>query len=514
MTDIPELAGTVFTDFGPGDDRVRDIAVQPWDNKIVVVGESDGDFAVSRYHADGSLDASFGLGGKVKTDFDGQRDRANAVAIAPDGTITVVGTVKEDGNTDMGIARYLSNGGPDFSFSGDGRRTVGFGHDDEAYAVALQPDGKIVVAGAADARDGLLLGRTIEDMDYALVRLNPDGSLDHTFAGDGKLRKESPILSRFVAVTILDDGRIIAGGNRQIYRFHADGTPDASLDGDGKLAVTRGELIDLVAHGDGRFAYIMGEKSSHFLGGLDASGSYVFTATIPFESRALALQSDGNFVIAAATGSEAVPGDFALMRYTPTGAMDSGFGEGSGLTIHGIFLGSLEEPYNDEPSSIAIAPNGKIVVAGHTDRGSFSAYAIARYRPWGALDADCAEQPTPLVLSALAETFFRRGDVDGDGSLSINDAIHFLKWILLGSKSIACDDAADTNDDGNLTLDDAIYSLSFNFLGTAPPPVPFTACGLDITPDELGCQDQEICSPPDLSTGALDQPPIVAIDAF
>jgi uncharacterized delta-60 repeat protein len=203
--------------------------VQPGNNKIVVVGESDDDFAVTRYNEDGSLDMGFGIGGKVTTDFDGQRDIPNAVAIQADGKIVVVGTVKEDTNTDMGIARYLTNGALDLSFSGDGRKTIGFGHDDEAYAVALQSDGKIVVAGTADEREGILTQRFYPDFDYALVRLNSNGELDKSFSGNGLLRKETESFSELYAVAILDDGGILVGGNRHIYRFHADGTDDTSF---------------------------------------------------------------------------------------------------------------------------------------------------------------------------------------------------------------------------------------------------------------------------------------------
>jgi hypothetical protein len=182
------------------------------------------------------------------------------------------------------------------------------------------------------------------------------------------------------------------------------------------------------------------------------------------------------------------------------------------LVTNGIVFGSVEDGYNDEPASIALAPNGKIVVAGETERGSFSDFAIARYHPWGALDADCEDDPTLLVVTtapAPPEEDFSRGDVDGDGNLTMNDAIHFLKWNFFGNEDLACLDAADSNDDGDLTLDDAVFSLSFSFLGTAAPPAPFSSCGADPTPGLLGCQNYDACMDPNLLTFEFEGPPSI-----
>jgi hypothetical protein len=117
----------------------------------------------------------------------------------------------------------------------------------------------------------------------------------------------------------------------------------------------------------------------------------------------------------------------------------------------------------------------------------------------GALDIDCSDEPATPIFFLPTAPGFSRGDVDGDGNLTMNDAIHVLKWNLLGSEDLVCLDAADADDDGDLTLGDASYSLSFNFLGTAAPPAPFTSCDADVTPDVLGCQEYEACADPSVT---------------
>src|SRR5205823_5199649 len=139
------------------------------------------DFAVARYNADGSLDTTFGSGGTVTTNFGpgATYDDADGVAIQSDGKIVVAGTCNRGGSDNVfAVARYNADGSLDSTFGSGGTVTTDFGlggSDDSAYAVALQPDGKIVAAGAT------YLGGVPGD--FALARYNPDGTLDSTFGG-------------------------------------------------------------------------------------------------------------------------------------------------------------------------------------------------------------------------------------------------------------------------------------------------------------------------------------------
>mgnify|MGYP002399254669 CR=1 FL=1 len=127
-------AGKVITALGSGDARPWDLALQP-DGKIVVVGESTNgsntDFTVVRYNSDGSLDTSFSGDGKVFTDIGGCNDSASAVAIQSDGKIVVAGIASSASDYDFVVVRYLSNGKQDTTFNGTGAATSDFAGDDD-----------------------------------------------------------------------------------------------------------------------------------------------------------------------------------------------------------------------------------------------------------------------------------------------------------------------------------------------------------------------------------------------
>ena len=159
------------------------MALQP-DGKIVVAGHeyrylktTGSDFVVARYNPDGSRDDTFSGDGLVTMDFGGHDDEAKAIVVQPDDKIVVAGySVELDADDvpsrDFALARYNPDGTLDATFSGDGKRTTNFA-DDTAHDIALQPDGKIVVGGSASG-------------DFALVRYDQDGHLDPTFSGDGR----------------------------------------------------------------------------------------------------------------------------------------------------------------------------------------------------------------------------------------------------------------------------------------------------------------------------------------
>src|SRR5260221_460199 len=136
----------------PGHPTVRprmggtSVAVQA-DGTIVVAGWSDShptNFMLARLSASGALDPSFSGDGYVFTDFAGDADQADAVLIQPDGKIVAAGRAKVGGDYDFAVARYNPDGSLDTTFSGDGKATVGFGGDDAAMDIARQSDGKLV----------------------------------------------------------------------------------------------------------------------------------------------------------------------------------------------------------------------------------------------------------------------------------------------------------------------------------------------------------------------------------
>src|SRR5919106_930041 len=207
----------------------------------------------------GDLDPTFDGDGKVTTDFAGGGDQAQAVAIQGDGKIVAAGIDRNlSGVGDLALARYNPDGSLDTTFDTDGLVTTDFiGQTDQAYAVAIQGDGKIVAAGRA------FLGSTREE--FALARYNPDGSLDTTFDGDGKVTTDFAAFNDNArAVVIQGDGRIVAAGfavvsgtnDFALARYNTDGSLDSTFDGDGKVTTDFAAASD-IAHsvatqGDGR----------------------------------------------------------------------------------------------------------------------------------------------------------------------------------------------------------------------------------------------------------------------
>jgi uncharacterized delta-60 repeat protein len=238
------LHGLVTTSFGGSHDYGRGVAIQT-DGKTVVAGESYGpgdyDFAVARYNPDGSLDTAFSGDGKLTTDFGSPYDYAFGVAIQADGKIVVAG----HSNGDFAVARYNADGSLDTSLDGDGKLTTDFGStSDGAYSVAIQADGKIVVAGSSynsGSKD-----------DFAVARYNTDGSLDTLFDGDGKLTTGFVSFSedRADCVAIQADGKIVVAGHSRngasgprdfaVARYNTNGSLDTSFDSDGKLTTNFG----------------------------------------------------------------------------------------------------------------------------------------------------------------------------------------------------------------------------------------------------------------------------------
>ena len=184
--------GMVMTDLGKSTDLAEAVAIQA-DGKLVVVGTtyknndfSTEDFVVTRYNTDGTLDISFGNGGKVRTYFPGLAAVPSSVVIQPDGKIVVAGGAFPlfTFPGDFEVVRYNTNGSLDTSFGDGGIVTTIFPAGSYAFDVALQSDGKIIAAGThfVDFDPG-----ESSDTDFALARYNPDGTPDATFGVGGQV---------------------------------------------------------------------------------------------------------------------------------------------------------------------------------------------------------------------------------------------------------------------------------------------------------------------------------------
>ncbi len=202
--------GIVTTDFAGGTDEPAAVFVQG-NGKILVSGQADVGsqirVALARYTAAGILDDTFGGGdGKVTTHADDLAD-GRALAVMPNGKIVVAGLSGVEGDVDMLVLRYLPGGTLDPSFSGDGKLLIQFGGDSSSVSsVALQPDGKIVVGG------GVFLSGS--NTNWAFARVMPNGTLDHGFSADGRQTLNFGTSNDFlVSVVVQASGKIVAGGN-------------------------------------------------------------------------------------------------------------------------------------------------------------------------------------------------------------------------------------------------------------------------------------------------------------
>ncbi|MGW1770227.1 calcium-binding protein [Streptomyces sp. NPDC002104] len=269
-------AGLVRVDAFGSASGAADLAVQP-DGKILAVGLSGGaGFALARLNPNGGPDPSFGGDGTVVAGFapafpGDAGGQATGLALQPDGRFVAVGHV---GSTafDFGVARYLSNGSLDPSFSGDGMATADFGGTDFGRAVAVRSDGAVVAAGSTGTG-------------FALARFTAGGSPDPAFGTGGKVTTVWP-LSTAVAydMALQQDGRILVGGT-------AD-DPDSQEASDFALAryLPNGSLDTGFGGGDGR----------------------VYTGMLGGEEiRGLLVQPDGKTVAAGLAGL----GAFGIARY-------------------------------------------------------------------------------------------------------------------------------------------------------------------------------------------------------
>jgi uncharacterized delta-60 repeat protein len=324
--------GEVLTDFGTRIDAAFDVAVQP-DGKIVAVGNSASDFAVARYNADGSLDASFGRGGLVVTDF-GSSEQATGVALQPDGKLVVVGF---DGS-DFVVLRYNADGSLDSTFGSGGRVATDLGGSagDGAFDVAVGPGGTITVGGGT--------GFFPSTGDFALARYNADGSLDTSFGTGGKVTTDFGGADRAFAIGVAADGVVTAAGGTTtgtgtgdfaLARYRPDGTLDSSFGAGGKVTT----------------AFAAGNDDTAF---------------------GLILAPDGSATAVGGSGSFATGSTFALAQFTSAGALDSAFGSGGKVTT--AFSGSRSTAWD-----IVRQPDGKLVVAGGTNGGINGDFALARY---------------------------------------------------------------------------------------------------------------------------------------
>ncbi len=290
----------------------------------------------------GSLDATFDVDGRVRTDIDMRNDKAFAVVIAADGRIITAGSTNDAGGADVLLVRYNSDGSMDGSFGSNGVARTSFGafNFGVAHAIAALPDGKLLVVGSRAVEVGA--------DDFCVLRYFTDGSIDSTFADTGMAVTSFGVTSDVAnAMALQVDGKIVVGGSALVgfalARYLPQGTLDTSFDGDG--------------------------KTTTMIGG---NGSVV---------HAVAVQTDGRIIAAGSTNNSGR--DLALARYQLSGELDTTFA-GTGVVVNSLSV------YADEATAVAVQPDGRILVAGYAHI-SVDQFALLRYNTDGSLDTTFGE---------------------------------------------------------------------------------------------------------------------------
>lgn len=412
-----------------GFDDARAVARQE-DGKILIAGQSVGmgggfstDFAVARYNPDGSLDTTFGTGGKAVISFGegGEGTGATAIALEPaalGGRIILAGTAGDFPDLNFAAVRLNSDGSLDTTFDGDGRVTIDIsgGSDDRASGVDVLSDGRIVIGGSTGS---------FSDRDFAAVLLNPNGSLDTSFAGDGKAAVDiSGAGSDDEPVGLVvqpDDLVVLAGTTGKDFaaiRLKTDGSLDSGFDADGKVTVnvntnvigdSTDEAFSVAIQTDGKIL-IAGRAFT----GFDSNGSAAVVrlstdgtldATFDTDGKfvqdldggretlgGIAVQADGKILVAGDQGR-----DFLAFRLTSTGALDATYGTGGKVLVD-----LVGNEVSDRARGLVIQPDGLAIIAG-TSGADFAAIR---------LDADGKLDP----------------NFDGDGKVITNLSVQSFDW--------------------------------------------------------------------------------------
>ncbi|WP_349617181.1 delta-60 repeat domain-containing protein [Azotobacter salinestris] len=446
---LRSASGKLVVDVDGLNDYGYALALQP-DGQILLAGRSYSiasksyDFGVIRLNADGTLDTGFDGDGKAAFDIDRSFDEARSLSVLPDGRILVTGySVTSSNNTDFSLIRLNADGTLDTGFGDAGQVVVdigGGGDQDSAYDLAVQPDGKILLAGESHSN-------------FTVIRLNADGTLDSGFGTDGKVADLGGSQSN--GMTLQPDGRILLVGSAynassanfdfNVMRLNADGTLDTSFGTDGKVTFDGGGHEygnDLIVQPDGKilaagisfvdtsatstpsnnFRVIRLNADGTLDTGFSEDGEVIVDVARHHDfGFSMALQPDGRILVA---GMSRVSGDpnsnynFSVVRLNADGTLDTSFSDDGKATF------DVGGSY-DESRSLTVQPDGKILLAGSSynpGSGNYD-FSVIRLNTDGTLDTSFGS-PTGSPSSLGGTVHYTEGaaPVLLDASVAIFDA--------------------------------------------------------------------------------------------
>ena len=362
--------GKKTINFG-GIDSANAVLVQS-NGRIVVAGDgaAANSFCVARLRANGAFDTTFGSGGRRTIDFGGDSGSLLGAALQPDGRIVLAGR----SDLQVAVARLNPSGSLDTTFSGDGKKLFSWGGFSEATSVLVLPNGKILLAGFSGPEGG----------NIQVARLNANGALDNTFGTGGKAPVDFGGDDFGLAMARQANGRIVVAGQSSaggavVARLRASGTLDPDFGVNGRVTLPGGGIARAVLVQPDRQIVVAGNASGsammtvtrlHPNGSSDITFDGDGTATIDFGSLAdlagdAVLQPDGKIVVAGSTQADE---DVAIARLNANGSPDTTFGVAGKATVDfGVATFGF---------AVALQPNGRIVVAGQRTAGND--FAVAR----------------------------------------------------------------------------------------------------------------------------------------
>ncbi|WP_165688549.1 hypothetical protein [Solilutibacter tolerans] len=400
--------GIVRTDFSGGNDAIyADPVIQP-DGRIVVAGSTaragNINFALARYDANGALDTSFGSGGKVELDFVGGSEWINGVAIASDGKIIVAGPAQAIVNqaVNFAVARFNANGSIDTSFGQGGKnshevpRYNNSDAEDIPSDVALLADGKILLSGGISGRVGLM-------------RFAANGQIDTSFgAGGHVVAPNTSFWETGIRMDVASDGRVVVAGYSDtteigshdfiITRFMPDGLVDASFGTGGKISTNFASLNDrgydvkvmpdgrIVAAGMAGFDHWSGRDNFaavRYLANGQPDTAFGFNGRAYYEIggyldnvEAMYLESNGDLMLLGSSfDQDKMAYDVALARIRVDGNFDRSFGQPYAIKREGM-------------PDVLIGTRASVSDPDVAGSGNFNGHQLTIQRKGGAVPAE------------------------------------------------------------------------------------------------------------------------------
>lgn len=442
--------GKVVTDFGTSNNysHVHSVYVLP-DGKIMALGSSGVEsliprLVIVRYNANGTIDAGFGSNGKIVSQFFSMSHQGNKLVFLPDGKFLVTSVKRYSTDTTyyFGVERYTADGLLDTDFGTNGETVTSFGTGmNIPSAITLQSDGKILVTGRYQATN-------LPQM--AVARFNANGTLDTTFDGDGKVVTTfgTGIIGEAFHISVNPDNKIAVAGilyspvrSLGLLRYNPNGSLDTSFDGDGKVITIFADGYDNISsitkQADGKFLIVI--RSDNYA--LTASDLVVrrFNATGVLdttfgnngqisttfntgtnEAQAAGISPDGKIVLVGKSiplGNATT--DFAIARYNADGAIDVSLDNDGKVTT------SFEKG-NDQVTHLLVQPDDKLITIGtsahrQSNGDTFKNIILSKYNSDGSLDTSFGNSGKMVSVFGQNKNYTSAAVLQNDGKIVVGN---------------------------------------------------------------------------------------------